>query len=110
MYFLGLGVVSSLLSETLVSGFTTGAAIHVLTSQVKELLGITLTGSHHYFEIILVTISSQIAMHRSFITLFKFQIYIEVFQKIATSNYMTAIIAGVTIIIMVFNNDYLKVS
>jgi MFS superfamily sulfate permease-like transporter len=29
-----------LLSDTLVSGFTTGAAVHVLTSQVKNLLGV----------------------------------------------------------------------
>lgn len=36
-----MGIISSLLSETLVSGFTTGAAIHVFTSQVKDLLGIT---------------------------------------------------------------------
>lgn len=40
MYILRLGVISFLLSETLVSGFTTGAAIHVLTSQIKDLLGL----------------------------------------------------------------------
>lgn len=43
MYVLRLGIISSLLSETLVSGFTTGCAIHVFTSQVKDLLGIKLT-------------------------------------------------------------------
>lgn len=37
---LKLGSLSVLLSETLVSGFTTGAAVHVLTSQVKNLLGL----------------------------------------------------------------------
>jgi MFS superfamily sulfate permease-like transporter len=35
-----LGVLSVLLSDTLVSGFTTGAAVHVLTSQVKNVLGL----------------------------------------------------------------------
>ena len=35
-----LGVLSVLLSDTLVSGFTTGAAVHVLTSQIKNLLGV----------------------------------------------------------------------
>ncbi|KAK6621366.1 hypothetical protein RUM43_011672 [Polyplax serrata] len=36
-----LGSLSVLLSRTLVSGFTTGAAVHVFTSQVRNLLGIT---------------------------------------------------------------------
>lgn len=45
MYGLRLGVISSLLSETLVSGFTTGAGIHVLVSQIKDLLGIRLEHS-----------------------------------------------------------------
>lgn len=55
MYVLRLGVISSLLSETLVSGFTTGAAIHVLTSQVKDLLGIHLSRNVDNFKIIFVS-------------------------------------------------------
>lgn len=43
MYVLRMGAISSLLSETLVSGFTTGAGMHVLVSQLKDLLGIRLT-------------------------------------------------------------------
>lgn len=54
MYILRLGIISSLLSETLVSGFTTGAAMHVLTSQVKDLLGIKLTGKSEFFVVIKV--------------------------------------------------------
>lgn len=54
MYVLRLGIISSLLSETLVSGFTTGAAIHVFTSQVKDLLGIKLTPVIGNYKIILV--------------------------------------------------------
>ncbi|PSN53077.1 hypothetical protein C0J52_09156 [Blattella germanica] len=38
MYVFRLGIVCTLLSDTLVNGFTTGAAIHVLTSQIKDLL------------------------------------------------------------------------
>jgi len=34
---LKLGSLSVLLSETMISGFTTGAAVHVLTSQVRML-------------------------------------------------------------------------
>lgn len=45
MWALRLGVLSALLSEALVSGFTTAAAIHVLTSQIKDLLGLKLPPS-----------------------------------------------------------------
>lgn len=45
MWALRLGVLSALLSEALVSGFTTAAAIHVLTSQIKDLLGLSLPSS-----------------------------------------------------------------
>lgn len=54
MYVFRLGIISTLLSETLVSGFTTGAAIHVVTSQVKDLLGIQLPPSGEYFKNIFV--------------------------------------------------------
>ena len=40
MYVLRLGIISVLLSETLVSGFTTGAAFQVIASQIKDLLGL----------------------------------------------------------------------
>lgn len=60
MFVLRLGIISSLLSETLVSGFTTGAAIHVFTSQVKDLLGIKLTPTVGNFKVILVSVSHEI--------------------------------------------------
>lgn len=40
MGLLRLGFVAVYLSDTLVSGFTTGAAILVLTSQIKHILGL----------------------------------------------------------------------
>lgn len=49
MYVLRLGVVSALLSDTLVSGFTTGAAVHVLVSQIKDLFGFQLPKFKGYF-------------------------------------------------------------
>lgn len=49
-----LGVLSFLLSECLVSGFTTGAAFHVFTSQVKDLLGVKLQRHDGIFELIRV--------------------------------------------------------
>ena len=55
MYVLRLGVISSLLSETLVSGFTTAAAIHVFTSQIKDLLGLKLRRHKGIFKVIYVS-------------------------------------------------------
>lgn len=40
MYLLRLGVIAALLADSLVSGFTTSAAVHVFTSQLKDLLGL----------------------------------------------------------------------
>lgn len=54
MYVFRLGIVSFLLSETLVSGFTTGAAIHVFTSQLKDLFGLTLRPIAGEFKLIKV--------------------------------------------------------
>lgn len=56
MYIFRLGIVSVLLSDTLVSGFTTGAAMHVLTSQIKDLLGLDIPKHKGYFVIINVRI------------------------------------------------------
>lgn len=40
MYLFRLGIVSTLLSETLVNSFTCAAAFHVVASQLKDLLGL----------------------------------------------------------------------
>jgi MFS superfamily sulfate permease-like transporter len=47
-----------LLSDTLVSGFTTGAAVHVLTSQVKNLLGVKVPRYSGPLKIIYVSVIS----------------------------------------------------
>jgi solute carrier family 26, other len=54
MYVFRCGVLSFLLSESLVSGFTTGAAMHVFTSQVKDLLGVQIKRNDGTFELIKV--------------------------------------------------------
>lgn len=54
MHVLRLGVISTLLSDTLVSGFTTAAAIHVLTSQIKDLFGLDLQKRTGIFKIVMV--------------------------------------------------------
>lgn len=40
MGVLGLGIVSSYFSQAFISGYTTGSAIQVLTSQIKNLFGL----------------------------------------------------------------------
>ena len=57
MYLLRLGVIASLLADSLVSGFTTSAAVHVFTSQLKDLLGLkNLPRRKGPFKLILVSI------------------------------------------------------
>ena len=55
MCVLRLGTLSSLLSEPLVNGFTTAAAVHVAVSQIKDLLGITVPRHKGAFKIIFVS-------------------------------------------------------
>jgi MFS superfamily sulfate permease-like transporter len=43
MFFLRFGFITSYLSESLLNGFLTGSAVHVLTSQMKLIFGIKLT-------------------------------------------------------------------
>lgn len=40
MAFFRLGFLTTLLSDPVIQGFTTGAAFHVMTSQVKYLFGL----------------------------------------------------------------------
>lgn len=49
MYLLRLGIVSTLLSETLVNGFTCASAFHVVSSQLKDLLGLPVRKRRGYF-------------------------------------------------------------
>lgn len=49
---LQMGKVASLLSESLINGFTTGAAIHVLVSQLKDLFGVKVQRYKGLFQIV----------------------------------------------------------
>ena len=55
--FCKLGVVTTYMSDSLVSGFTTGAAVHVFTSQVKYVFGLKIIRISGMFQLILVSIS-----------------------------------------------------
>ena len=43
MAFFRLGFLTTLLSDPVIQGFTTGAAFHVMTSQIKYLFGLDKT-------------------------------------------------------------------
>lgn len=88
MGFLKLGVLGIILSEHLVSGFTTGAAVQVLVSQIKSLLGIKIPKNNGAFQVILSLIS--------------------IFEAIPTSNTAEVIIASTVITSMAIHNDWLK--
>ncbi|PNF42195.1 hypothetical protein B7P43_G06778 [Cryptotermes secundus] len=88
MYVFRMGIVCTLLSDTLVNGFTTGAAIHVLTSQVKDLLGLKITRYEGPFNIGFA--------------------YIEIFNKIEEVNTAALVVSSITIIVLAINNEILK--
>lgn len=52
MGFLRLGATANLLSEPLVNGFTTAAAVHVIVSQLKDLIGVPLTKNTSPFKLV----------------------------------------------------------
>lgn len=88
LYLCRLGVLATLLSDALVSGFTTGAALHVFTSQVKDLFGLTLPKFPGNFDVIYT--------------------YVEVFKNIAQLNYVATALSVVTCLILILNNELLK--
>lgn len=88
MYVFRLGVVCTILSETLVSGFTAGAAIHVVTSQMKELLGVRIASHNGMFQIVLT--------------------YYDIGNRIKEVNYATIAVSCITISLLLSYNLYLK--
>lgn len=56
MCFLRLGMLTSLLSDPLVNGFTTAAAVHVLVSQLKDLFGLHIQRYKGAFKIVYVSV------------------------------------------------------
>lgn len=54
MYVFRLGIVAFLLSDTLVSGLTTGAAFQIFSAQAKDFVGVQIPPVGAYFKIIKV--------------------------------------------------------
>ncbi|XP_036140086.1 solute carrier family 26 member 10 isoform X2 [Monomorium pharaonis] len=89
MYVLRLGVISSLLADSLVSGFTTAAAMHVFTSQIRDLFGLSdLPRRRGAFKLILT--------------------YVDVFNSMNNINTTAVILSCITILAIMFNNEVLK--
>lgn len=81
-----LGSLSVLLSDQLVSGFTTAAAFHVLTAQMKYLLGINVGSYSGSLKIIYM--------------------YRDIFCRITESNVATLIVSAVTIFVLAVFKDH----
>ncbi|XP_069945282.1 prestin-like isoform X2 [Cherax quadricarinatus] len=88
MGVLQLGRLSVFLSDMLVSGFTTGAAVHVLTSQIPFILGIHV----HSFEGPLKIIYA----------------YVDIIGQAFSCDQAVMIISLITMIVLIFNNEYVK--
>lgn len=88
MCVLRLGALSSLLSEALVNGFTTAAAIHVMVSQLKDLLGVKVPRHKGAFKIILSLR--------------------DIFLNVANANQYAVYVSIACIIFMLVMNELLK--
>ncbi|XP_072763166.1 prestin isoform X2 [Anoplolepis gracilipes] len=88
MYTFRLGIITTLLSETLVNSFTTAAAVYVFISQIKDLFGLKLPKQKGYFKLIFTVI--------------------DIFKEIENTNMAALIVSIVSIIILIFNNEFLK--
>ena len=83
------GKLSWILSDVLVSGYTTGAAVHVLASQLKGIFGLDL-------------VEPDVLFGKVFI------IAIDVLKKIPDTNWASVLISAVCIIILVINDEVVK--
>ncbi|XP_066997153.2 prestin [Anabrus simplex] len=83
-----LGVLSVLLSDTLVSGFTTGASIQVLTTQVKNIFGVKLPRRNGPLKVIYT--------------------YIDLVRNIHTTNFMALGISAAFIVVLTIYNELIK--
>ncbi|KAJ0173311.1 hypothetical protein K1T71_011487, partial [Dendrolimus kikuchii] len=88
MWMLRLGAVSTLLSEPLVSGFTTAASLQVLASQLKDLFGVKIPKGSGYFKVVFTVV--------------------DVCKNLPYLNWAAFIISFITCLIIALNNELLK--
>lgn len=75
MGLLQVGFIVIYLSDTMISGFTTAAAVHILVSQLKFVLGLTVPGISGPFNIFFV---SKKLIKNFFFQIAVLRVYIEV--------------------------------
>ncbi|XP_005106268.2 sulfate transporter [Aplysia californica] len=80
MGLLHVGFVTTYMGDSLVSGFTTGAAVHVFTSQVKYVFGLKIKRFPNLFQII--------------------NTYVAIFENIPDTNVATLILSVICMIIL----------
>ncbi|KAF2364874.1 SLC26A/SulP transporter [Trinorchestia longiramus] len=85
---LHLGDMCVFLSDMLISGFTTGAAFHVLSSQIKHIFGISVPRYSGPFRLIYT--------------------YIDILKMLPTVNVTALIISAICITVLSFNNEIIK--
>lgn len=106
-----MGKVASLLSESLINGFTTGAAIHVLVSQLKDLVGVKVQRYKGLFQIVNVSKTSLNHNHNdSYNRMFGLQTIVDVGKQLPNSNINTVIISLSIVVFMMIMNELVKVS
>ncbi|XP_064606095.1 prestin-like [Liolophura sinensis] len=76
----GLGVVTTYMSEPLISAFTSGVAVHVLVSQMKNILGLKIRRHNGMFKI--------------------FKTLVEVFQHITDTNLADVLTSSICILLL----------
>ncbi|XP_060806579.1 prestin isoform X2 [Amyelois transitella] len=88
MWLLRLGAVSTLLSEPLVSGFTTAASFHVLASQLSHLFGLKLPKRSGHYKIVMTVI--------------------DICQNLPNTNLAAFVISFISCLVIALNNELLK--
>lgn len=88
MGFFRLGTLASLLSDPLVNGFTTGAAIHVVTSQLKDVFGVTVPRYKGAFKIVFTVV--------------------DVIKSVPQTNVAALIFCVSILIFMTISNEFIK--
>ncbi|CAF0736195.1 unnamed protein product [Adineta ricciae] len=86
--FFRLGFVTSFLSDTFISGYTTGTAVLVFTSQVPDILGLTLKRRVGPLNIVYT--------------------YIEIFSSLKKTNIATLVISVCAIVTLIVVKEYLE--
>ncbi|CAG0924802.1 unnamed protein product, partial [Notodromas monacha] len=88
MGLLRLGALSVLLSDVLISGLTTGASIHILTSQLKGIFGIPVPRITAFPKLI--------------------RVHLHIINHIYESNVVALLVSAVTMGALAVNNDFIK--